>query len=445
MKRIFLVLIMFLMLSQSVFADTIQGKVEEHKFLSLEQCLNIALEKNPTIVSAKKNSDAYKTRIAQAKAAYFPSVEFRSGGERSNPITNNVNRFMDRNVSNFRLGEVTLSQQFYDFGRTRANVNVQKANYDYTLAETDDVIDTVVFKVKDAYYYLLYTIHQYNVAKDMVEQYQLQLKRAQAFYTIGTKPKLDVTIAQLNLKDANLNLIKSENAMNIATAALNNAMGEPFIDPYNLKDELGFVGYDIDFEKAYQIAKDHRPKLKMAEQRIKYANESVKFAQRTYMPKIQGTAMAGKGGAQFNGDDGWAMGVFLQLPVTNAYLSIKQIDEARALYDKETADAEKIRQDVYFEVQKSYYDLLQSSKAIPVAKDGVKKAKENYDLASGRYKVGFGDPIELKDAEVSYQNSQLDYYNALYSYNKSLAEFERVVGASVDKVLKESVEAKEDI
>ena len=440
MKHLVSALIILFLSAQVVLADVIAGKVEEQRFLGLQECLDIALEKNPLIQSSMKNSTAYKARIAQAKAAYFPTIDFATGGQRQNPITTNVTSFMNTTTSNYTLGMVDMTQQIYDFGRTKANINVQKANYDYTLAQSDDTIDTVIYNVKDAYYYLLFTVHQYNLAKEMVEKYDLQLKRAQAFYTIGTKPKLDVTVAQVNSKNANLNLLHSENAMNIAMAGLNNAMGEPFINPYNLKDQLGFNNYDIDFEKAYLVAKEHRPRLKMAEQRIKIANETVKFAKKSYMPKLQAQGMYGKGGSHFNGDTGWNMGVFLQLPVTNAYLATKQVEEARALYDKELADSEKIRRDVYFEVQNSYYNLLEASKAIPVAKDGVKKAKESYDLASGRYKVGFGDFLELKDAETSYESSQLDYYKALHSYNKSLAEFERVIGASVDKVLKDKKE-----
>jgi len=440
MRRIVGLLIIFFMATPLVLAESIAGQVEEQRFLGLQECIDIAIAKNPLILSATKNSSAYKTHIAQARAAYFPVIDFTSGGQRQNPITNNVTSFMNTTSTSYTMGLMDFSQQLYDFGRTKANVNIQKATYDYTLAQNDDVIDTVIYGVKDAYYYLLFTIHQYNLSKDMVEKYDLQLKRAQAFYTIGTKPKIDVTMAQLNLKDANLTLLRSENAMNVAMAALNNAMGEPFINPYNLKDQLGFANYDIDFEKAYSVAKDHRPKLKMAEQKIKVANANVKFAKRSYLPKLQATGMYGRGGSHFNGDNGWNMGIFLSLPVTNAYLTSKQVEEAHALYDKELADSEKIRQDVYFEVQKSYYNLLESSKSIPVAKEGVKKAKESYELASGRYKVGFGDALELKDAEMTYESSQLDYYKALYSYNKSLAEFERVIGASVDKVLKDKKE-----
>lgn len=451
MKKTLSTLLLLTLISQNAIAieelkndykdinKTLQGSIEERKILNLKDCIEIALDKSPLITSAQKNTKAYQSRIGQAKAAYFPELRIQSGVNKRNQVSNDVTRFMDRDVKNYTLVDTGVTQQIYDFGKTRANVNIQKASYEYSLAQLDDTVDKVVYKVKEAYYYLLYSVHQYNVAKQMVKQFEEHLKQAEAFYEIGTKPKLDVTIAKVNLKDAKLNEIKAENQVKVATAALNNVMGTPFIKPYDIKNELKFKKYDINFAKAYEIAKAHRPALKAAEEKINIANESVRFAKKGYMPKIEGQAGVAKGGSKFRGDDGWDLGIYLKLPVTNAYLTKKQVDEARSLYDKEMADTEKIKQDIYFEVQKSYYNLVEAAKRIPVSKEGIVQAKESFDLANGRYRVGLGDPIELKDAEITYQNSQLDYYQSLYEYNKALSEFERVIGASLDKAIKENI------
>ena len=61
----------------------------------------------------------------------------------------------------------------------------------------------------------------------------------------------------------------------------------------------------------------------------------------------------------------------------------------------------------------------------------MKMAKENYELASGRYKVGESDAIELKDAQIQYQNSRLAYYNTLYEYNREKANLEKAVGQTL--------------
>ena len=111
-----------------------------------------------------------------------------------------------------------------------------------------------------------------------------------------------------------------------------------------------------------------------------------------------------------------------------------QIKEARASYDREMARAESERNNIYLEIQQAYYTLDEKKSQIPVAFLNVKKAKENYELSYGRYKVGVGNPTELKDAQVSYQNAQLSYYNTLYQYNSARAKLEKAIGRNlVDK------------
>ena len=61
----------------------------------------------------------------------------------------------------------------------------------------------------------------------------------------------------------------------------------------------------------------------------------------------------------------------------------------------------------------------------------VKQAKENYELSYGRYRVGEASPIELREAQVTYQEAQLAYYNTLYGYNSAKAALEKAVGKNL--------------
>ena len=56
---------------------------------------------------------------------------------------------------------------------------------------------------------------------------------------------------------------------------------------------------------------------------------------------------------------------------------------------------------------------------------------ENYELSYGRYKVGVGDPIELKEAQVQYQNAMLTYYQTMYEYNTARANLEKSIGKNI--------------
>ena len=92
---------------------------------------------------------------------------------------------------------------------------------------------------------------------------------------------------------------------------------------------------------------------------------------------------------------------------------------------------ENTRQSVYLEVKQAYIDLQNAKDSIPVSQLAMMQAKEQYDLASGRYKVGLGDAVELKDAENTYRKAQLEYYSNLMNYNIAAANLERVTGAPI--------------
>jgi outer membrane protein TolC len=55
-------------------------------------------------------------------------------------------------------------------------------------------------------------------------------------------------------------------------------------------------------------------------------------------------------------------------------------------------------------------------------------AKENLDLANGRYQVGVGSIIEVTDAQTLYTDAQTTYIRAIYDYKIADAQFTRALG-----------------
>ena len=53
----------------------------------------------------------------------------------------------------------------------------------------------------------------------------------------------------------------------------------------------------------------------------------------------------------------------------------------------------------------------------------MNQAKEQYDQASGRYRVGLGDAIELKDAETTYMplHGRVDKEDVPRAHNETLS------------------------
>ena len=139
---------------------------------------------------------------------------------------------------------------------------------------------------------------------------------------------------------------------------------------------------------------------------------------------------------------GYNLGGYLNFPTINGMLIKNEISEARYLYDKEIANAKNTQNTIYLEIQNAYLTLQEKKNQMPVALLQVKQAKENYELSYGRYRVGEASPTELKDAQILYQNAQLNYYSALYQYNSAKAQLEKSIGKNINPDDNEIIELK---
>ena len=329
----------------------------------------------------------------------------------------------------------------YDFGITQNQYTIDKLQWENSKANIDSVVNSVVCQVKDGYYNLIYALEAKNVAQETLEQFEAMLAQAEAFYQVGTKPKVDVTIAQVNAQDARAKFINASNNVDIAVSNLNNAMGLPFVPPYVIDTSSPYEEVDISMKKAIEIANESRPDLKTVKLSVQTAEQAVKLAWKTYFPKLEFQANWSIGGVDsFTDTKWWDVGGFLSFPTINPFLIRNQIKDAKAQLEKQKYDSTSVVNDVYYDIQSTYVKLVDAKQRVPVAELAVKQAKENYDLSQGRYRVGVGDAIEFKEAQIQYYNARLNHLGAIYQYNSAKANLERAIGQTLATVKSENNE-----
>ena len=410
---------------------TVHGSVQNTLDVTLDDCLKFALGNNPRIQAAIQDVFASDARIKQAWSNWFPQISWQTGYTRIRQLQ--LSDVFDKTLvyNYYTLGQISLSEMLYDFGVTQNQVTIRKLeNKQYNLILTETIND-VICDVKNAYYNVLFTIEQKKVAQEMVERYQLFYEQAKAYYTAGTKPKVDLTIAQVNLSNSKLNLIEAENAVDIAMAKLNNAMGLPYMFRYKIHDALKFNPCSVTLEDAVNIAKESRPDFKLATTKIETARQNLQLIKKSWVPQLTVEGQFQIGGQTFTSNYGYNFGAYLNFPTINGMLIKHEIKEAKSLHSREIAKAMNTHNNIYLDIQRAYYLLKEKKNKIPVATVNVKQAKENYELSFGRYKVGVGDPVELKEAQVQLQNAELQYYNTLYEYNCARANLEKSIGKNI--------------
>jgi len=411
----------------------ISGSVEKTVDMTLDNCIWLALGNNPKINSAFQDILASDARIKQVWANYFPSVSWQTGYTRLRQLQLSDALGENLEFNYYLLGQVSLQQMLYDFGVTQNQATVRRLDYEGYKKTFEATVNDVIYQTKDAYYNVLYAYENLRIAQDTVDKYQIFYNQAKAFYKTGMNPKVDVTIAEANLSSAKLKLIQSENAVNLAIAKLNNVMGVPYIERYNIKDRLEYKPVNITFEKAVEIARDARPELKLAEIKVEGARQTVKLTKKSFLPTLSVEGQYQRGGKSWNSNYGFNIGGYLTFPAINGMLIRNEIKEAKYYYDRELANAKNTQNEIYLEIQNAYLTLEEKRNQIPVAIIGIKQSKENYELSYGRYRVGEASPTELKDAQNSYEQAQLTYYNALYQYNSAKAQFEKAIGKNLSE------------
>ncbi|MBN2655300.1 MAG: TolC family protein [Nitrospirae bacterium] len=421
---IFFVIILSALKVQPAYTEdkNASSLISASEVISLQRAVDIALRSNPQIAAAISSADISKSKIGQASSSYYPQIDLSAG----------ANRFSPENNSSKRRGEytssATLKQNIYDFGKTAAQVNIQELLYESSSMDLVNAAQQITANVKQAYFNVLQTEKNRDLALDVVKQYKEHLDIAVKMFEVGLKPKFDVTKAEVDLSNAKLNLIKAENSFRLSWISLKTAMGQPQAPEFKLINILGFKKYELTLPKAINKALANRPDLKSMSIKQKAAEKNIELAQKGYYPAVTGIASYTKAGDNLSPDNSWNVGAAITFPIFSGFLTKHQIEEAKASMRLAKANEDAVKQDILLEVQQAMLNLNEAEERITAAELTVRQADENLEIAKGRYNAGVGSPIEVTDALTTYSNAKTAHTAALYDYKIAQSNLEKAMG-----------------
>jgi len=416
------------------------------KPLTLDQVRAIALKLHPSLVANKETVLANKALVEQALAAYYPQVNLNNSytafttNFSTSPISNPAggaigvptagpNRWSSTFTDVLNTG-VTATQTIYDFGRTSNTVKINRENVKSSQEGVSITRLTVILNVDQAYYGVLQAKRLITVAEDTVKQTKEHLGQAQAFFRSGTHPKIDVTKAEVDQANAELSLIQVRNNYQVAIVTLNNAMGLREDLQYEIEDSLYYKPREITLAEILKTAFEQRPELSQYKALERAQEATIKLAKAGYYPILSGNASYLYRSTGFDKTFywDWIISGTLSIPIFSGFSTPAQIAQGRATLRSLQAQEENTKLNIRLEGEQAYLGLTLADEQIRVTEKTVSQAKENYDLATGRYRVGVGSPLEITDAEVSLANARANYIQALYNYKIGEAKIDKAMG-----------------
>ncbi len=392
------------------------------QILTLRDCLQIALERNPELLASKQQVSKSFFKIGEARSGYFPEIDLSLGYQRSYEETK-IREDYSKNYS----GQISLSQTLLDFGKTSTKIDIQREIYKATESQDKKTILEIVYNVKSAYFNLLKAKKQFETSREVLKQAQRHLELAKGFYEVGLKPKIEVTKAEVELSNAKLNLITAEKTLRQALLNLKVAMGMIEMPDFDIRDE-DYVIRKLDEKESINIAIERNPQIqeiKFNKQASIYSEDLVK---REYLPTLIGTGKYGYRGEEFPLNKGWSLLLQINLPIFSGWSTTYKLKQAKADVAYYQYREESLKQQIISQIKSLFVQLREAEQKIETSKLAVKQAKENLDLAMARYEVGIGSSIEVVDAIVLYEQTNTQYWQAVYDYNVTYAEIEKTMG-----------------
>jgi outer membrane protein len=126
---------------------------------------------------------------------------------------------------------------------------------------------------------------------------------------------------------------------------------------------------------------------------------------------------------------GWLAQVTGSWPIWDSGAVYGQVKQQRALLSESKITYDDDVRQVELEVQQAYSNLKQNRELIQSQEKNVEQAEEAVRLAKARLDAGAGTQLDVLNAQVQLITAQSTRLQALFGYNSTLAEFDRVTGA----------------
>ena len=453
------------------------GEPAESRSFTLERAILTALKQNPDILRAIQEIERSKGVIIQVRAQALPQVNAQASLSWTDPNLGSSNFSSSTSttapIKTAPLVDAPASQITSDGSGTAAataaaknaipsqtdtsysiRIIGQQLIFNYgtfrsirgTFFQRDsayfsfrNVLDQVIATVKTQFYQVVVDNSLIGVQEEQVQLLESQLKDQQNRFEAGTVPRFNVLQAQVALSNQIPNLISARNAYRIAKLTLAKTLGLDFdprrgdSSPLEVVGEMPYTPRNISIIQAIELGKQHRPFLKQARANVLNQIEQVHVALGGFFPTVSSSGGYEVFSSPFSTSfsdvsKGWVFGLTGNWAIFDSGATYGQVKQQRALLSESKITYDDDVRQVELEIQQAYSNLIQNKELIQSQEKNVEQALEAVRLAKARLDAGAGTQLDVLNAQVQLATAESTKLQALFGYNSSLAEFDRVTG-----------------
>ena len=229
---------------------------------------------------------------------------------------------------------------------------------------------------------------------------------------------LDVSFANVNLSDAKLLLVQSENSLKAVQSQLAAVLGLPGGTSFDLAEEPMPEPLPDQPDELVQQALQNRPDLKGLYLEQSAAEKLASAEHALHYPKIEIMGATGlvPAGASEVTDHYGAIGVNINIPIFNGGLFKARETEAKLKSEAAMKRVNDLEFQVGRDVRIAYLNGKTAYDRLALTEQMLSQAQSSLDLAQSRYTLGLSSIVELSQAQLNLTSAQIAAASAKYDW-----------------------------
>ena len=424
--------------------------VKAQETLTLNQCLQMAIDNNLSLKISRNEVAKGKQTISENRAKLYPQinavaqlndnftppVSVTDGSAYGKPY--NVTKTLQYNASAGLQLQMPLYNQMVltaiDISKTVDHLN----QLSYEKAREDLIVQTA-----KAYYMAQNTLEQIRLVNDNIKRLEELRDITQAFY--DNQMSLEVDLKRVNLNIENLT-VQRDNA--VAMLDQQYTMLKYVID-YPADKTIAVEKANIEQTDMAALTglNENMSELQLLRKQQTLAEQQKKLAKDGYLPTLALTgnwtyaAFTDKFSNWFHSGESnhWyksnGIGLTLRIPVFDGFEKRSKIRKAQVDIDNAKLSYENAMKGMQTQYANAVNDLANNQRNFSKQRDNYLLAEDVYKVTSDRYREGRASMTEVLQDEMSMSDAQNNYLTAHFNYQVSNLTLLKLTG-QLEKLLK---------
>lgn len=424
--------------------------------IDIERARELALDNNPTILTAREEVKKAQARLSEARTNFLPSLS----GFTSVQHAWDIQEMLMRNFIKEMMGPaappgmpefvkisfgvdntiaygLNFNQPLYVGGTVRLGYRMSKRATEMAVAQYRATEQKVLSEVVNSFYTVLFARSAVEVIEEALRSAERNLDQVKKFNAVGKSSQFDVLRAEVQVANYQPQVASARNNLRLAEEQLKNLLNIPAEVQIEIDGKLIYQPCELlknDLDALVEKALQNRPEITLMNKQKEVAKYQIDLARAGYKPSlIFGTSYQYQGQRKdfkFRSDDfnkGFNSSLSLSIPLMGAFNTSTKVQQAKINLRATNYQAEALQNGIRLEVKATYLKAQEGQENVKTQAKTVEQAQEALRLAELMYLEGSSTQLDVLNAQLALNTAKMNYQRSLYEYYVAVTNLKKAI------------------